>query len=193
MFSVINRNKDEIFRRYITMDVTWLLYNTPTRWTESKVWKDATVSWQGYGQYYGMRVVLCSLITSKRARPSTTSITGLLLERLNDEIKKKRTHLKKKNVLFHHTHFWLTAKLHELGYELLPHPPFSPDLAPSDLFLFADLKWMLAGKKFSTNQEVITETEAYFEAMSKSYYKNGIEKLYDRYNPCIALERNNIE
>jgi hypothetical protein len=36
-------------------------------------------------------------------------------------------------------------KLHELGYELLPHPPYLPDLAFSDLFLFADLKRMLAG------------------------------------------------
>jgi hypothetical protein len=57
----------------------------------------------------------------------------------------------------------------------------------------ADLKRMLAGKEFSTNEEVIVETEAYFEAISKSYYKNGIEKLYDRYNHCIAFERNCIE
>jgi hypothetical protein len=39
---------------------------------------------------------------------------------------------------------------------------------------------MLAGKKFSTNEEVIAETEAYFEAKEKSYCKNGIEKLYNR-------------
>jgi [histone H3]-lysine36 N-dimethyltransferase SETMAR len=83
-----------------------------------------------------------------------------------------------------------TAKLHKLGYELLSHPPYSPDRAPSYFILFADLKRMLAGKKFFTNQEVIAEIEAYFEAMSKSYYKNGIEKLYDRYNHCIALEGN---
>jgi hypothetical protein len=57
------------------------------------------------------------------------------------------------------------AKLHELGYELLHHPPYLPDLAPSDLFLFPDLKRMLAGKKISTNEEVITETEAYFETI----------------------------
>jgi hypothetical protein len=37
---------------------------------------------------------------------------------------------------------------------------------------------MLAGKKFSTNEEVIAETEAYFEAILKSYYKNGIAKNY---------------
>jgi [histone H3]-lysine36 N-dimethyltransferase SETMAR len=65
------------------------------------------------------------------------------------------------------------SKMHELCYELLPHPPISPYLAPSDLFLFANLKRMLAEKKFSTNEEVTIETEAYFEAISKSYYKNG--------------------
>jgi [histone H3]-lysine36 N-dimethyltransferase SETMAR len=70
-----------------------------------------------------------------------------------------------------------TAKLHELGYELHPHPPYSPHLAPSDFSLFADFKRMLAAKKFSTYEEVIAEIEACFEAMSKTYCKNGIEKL----------------
>jgi [histone H3]-lysine36 N-dimethyltransferase SETMAR len=66
-------------------------------------------------------------------------------------------------VLFHqenalcHISIKTTAILHELGYELLSHPPYFPDLASSDLFLFADLKKMLAGKKSSTNQEIIVE------------------------------------
>ena len=51
--------------------------------------------------------------------------------------------------------------IHELHFELLPHPPFSPDLAPSDYFLFADLKRMLQGKRF----------KAYFKAKDKSFYK----------------------
>jgi hypothetical protein len=55
------------------------------------------------------------------------------------------------------------AKLHELGYELLSYPQYSPDLTPSDFYRFADLKRMLAGKKFSTYEEVIAKTEAYFE------------------------------
>ncbi|GFU79290.1 putative DD34D transposase [Trichonephila clavipes] len=66
------------------------------------------------------------------------------------------------------------TKLLELGSELLLHPPDNPDLAPNDFFLFSDLKRMLAGQKFCADEEVITETEAYFEAEDKSYYKNGI-------------------
>jgi [histone H3]-lysine36 N-dimethyltransferase SETMAR len=67
--------------------------------------------------------------------------------------------------------------LHELGYELLPHPQYFPDLPPSDFLLFADLKRMFTGKKFRTNEKVIAESEAYFEAKEKLYDKNGIEKL----------------
>jgi hypothetical protein len=64
-----------------------------------------------------------------------------LLEHLNDEIKKKRP-----NALCHKL-IKTTAKLHELSNELLPYSLNSPDLASSDLFLFADHKRMLAGKK----------------------------------------------
>ena len=59
--------------------------------------------------------------------------------------------------------------VNEKGYELLHLPQYCSDLASSDLFfLFADLKNMLAGKKISTNYEVIVETEGYFEANEKS-------------------------
>ncbi|GFT88369.1 putative DD34D transposase [Trichonephila clavipes] len=81
------------------------------------------------------------------------------------------------------------AKLHELGFELLPNSQYSPDRTPSDFFLFSDLKRMLAGQKFRAEEEVIAEIEAYFEAKDKSYYKNGIEKLYGHRNRCIALKR----
>ena len=64
------------------------------------------------------------------------------------------------------------AKLNELGFDLLPHPPYSPDLAPSDYWLFADLKKMLQGKRFGSNKEVIAETETYFEAKDKFFYKH---------------------
>ncbi|GFV03705.1 putative DD34D transposase [Trichonephila clavipes] len=63
-----------------------------------------------------------------------------LLERLKDEIKEKRPRLKKKKVLFHqdkapcHKSMKSMVKLHELGFELLPHPPYSPDLAPATFF-----------------------------------------------------------
>ena len=47
---------------------------------------------------------------------------------------------------------------------------------------------MLTGKIFRTNEEVIAETEANFEAKDKSFYKSGIEMLERRWNDCVALD-----
>ena len=99
--------------------------------------------------------------------------------RLKEEIAKKRPRMKKKKVFFHqdngscHRTIATMAKLHELHFELLPYPPYSPDLAPSNYHLFADLKRMLQGKIFGFNEEVIAETEAYFESKDKSFYKQA--------------------
>ena len=43
-------------------------------------------------------------------------------------------------------------------------------------------------KKFMSNDEVIAETEAYFDEKEKK--KSSIEKLENRYTRCIALEGN---
>jgi len=42
-----------------------------------------------------------------------------------------------------------------MHYELLEHPSYSPDLAPSDFYLFPKLKLFLASQRFSFNQEAI--------------------------------------
>ena len=87
--------------------------------------------------------------------------------------KKKKKPRMKKNVPFHQDnapcHILITtiAKLPELHFELLLHSLYSLDLAPSDYWLLADLKRMLQGKRFSSNEEVILETEVYFVAKDK--------------------------
>ena len=52
---------------------------------------------------------------------------------------------------------------------------------------------MLQEKRFGSNEEVISETEAYSEAKDKSFYKNDIELLEKRWNQCITLEGDNVD
>ena len=109
--------------------------------------------------------------------------------------RQKLPQMKKKKVLFHqdnapcHKLITMMVKLHELCFKLFPHPPYSPDLAPSDYWLFADLERMLQGKRFGCNEEVIWETEAYFEAKDKSFYKKNIELLEKLWNQCYHPRR----
>ena len=72
---------------------------------------------------------------------------------------------KRKTIIFHqdnapaHKSVLAMGKLRDLHYELLEHPPYSPDLAPSDFCLFPKLKRLLAGQRFSSNQEAIEAVE----------------------------------
>ena len=85
------------------------------------------------------------------------------------------------------------AKLHELRYELLPHPPYSTALAPSDYFLFPNLKKWLGEKCFYSKVEIISQTNTYFEDFEKSYFLEGIQKLEKRWMKCIELKGDYIE
>ena len=97
----------------------------------------------------------------------------------------------KKKVLFYqdnarvHTCPTPIAKFNEFRYELLPHPAYSSDLAPCDYFLFLNLKKWFGGKRFTTREQLIAETEAYFEELDKSYNSDGLKKLENRWIKCI--------
>ena len=73
------------------------------------------------------------------------------------------------------------AELHELKFKLFPLPPYSPDLAPSDFFLFPNMEKWLAGKRFKSNENIITEAETYFEELAKSYILDDLKELLGPY------------
>ena len=84
----------------------------------------------------------------------------------------------------------LMAKIMELKFELLQHPL---DLAPSDFFSFPNLKKWLGGQRFTSNEKVITQTDAYFKDLPKSYFLEGFKKLEKRLEKCIELKEDYVE
>jgi len=81
----------------------------------------------------------------EKGRPITGQYYADLLDRFDAELKKKRPYLAKKKLFHHnnaptHSSAIAMAKLVELRYELLSHPPYSPDLAPCDFYLFPNKK-----------------------------------------------------
>ena len=81
--------------------------------------------------------------------------------KLDKEIKEKWRELAtRKGVIFYqdnarpHTSLVTRKKLLELGWEVMPHPPYSPDLAPSDYHLFHSLQNHVNDKTFDSNEVV---------------------------------------
>ena len=78
------------------------------------------------------------------------------------------------------------------GYDLIPHPAYSPDLAPSNLFLFPNLKKDIRGCHFRSNEEVVTAVEEWFNGMDPDFLSSGLMALEYLWSKCITLEGNDI-
>ena len=81
-------------------------------------------------------------------------------------------------------------KLACLGLHFLDHPPYAPDLAPSDYRLFPGLKQQLKGRHFSSDAEVIAAVETWLdEQPSEFFFLSGLQKLEQWAKKCIELRR----
>jgi [histone H3]-lysine36 N-dimethyltransferase SETMAR len=191
------RNESDFLLGIIIVDETWIHHITPETKEQSKqrTAKDestpttpkkdktvlstekimVTVFWDSYG------IVLIDYL--EKGKTITGVYYASLIDKLKAEIAKKRPHLEKKKVLFHqdnnkpfHTSAVVMTKIDKLQFELIDHPPNSPDLNPSDFFLFRRLKIWLGGQKFSSNEEIIASVEAYFAEQDANYYLNGLKE-----------------
>jgi hypothetical protein len=61
--------------------------------------------------------------------------------------------------------------------EILPHPPYSPDLAPSDYHLFRSLSNNLGGVSFNNDAELQNWLDDFFTAKPADFLKHGIENM----------------
>jgi len=68
---------------------------------------------------------------------------------------------------------------------VLHHPPYSPDLAPADYFLFPKFKFPLKGPHFQTVEEIQCAVTRELNNISKTAFLEGIKKLKERANKCI--------
>jgi hypothetical protein len=81
----------------------------------------------------------------------------------------------------------------KLKWDVLPHPPYSPDLGPSDYHLFAPMKRVLGGKRFWNDDEVIAAMQSWIHKQPKNFFETGMKKLPERWHKCMAVNRDYIE
>ncbi|EFO98411.1 hypothetical protein CRE_29217 [Caenorhabditis remanei] len=72
------------------------------------------------------------------------------------------------------------------GVEVLPHPPYSLDLAPTDYHLFRSLQNSLAGQKFDDRIQVKSYLDDFFSSQPAEFYAAGIAELPQRWQDVIS-------
>ena len=135
--------------------------------------------------------------------PKRSTITGVyyanLLGQLRTAIREKCRGKLSKGVLLQqdnaraHTCKVAMAAVERNGYELIPHPAYSPDLAPSGFFLFPNLKKDIRGLHFRSDEEVVTAVEEWVNGKDPDFFSSGLMALEHHWFKCITLEGNYIE
>ena len=127
------------------------------------------------------------------------TVTGMyyagLIRKLREVrlIKEKRRGKLTQGVLLHHdntpahTSHVAMVTIHDCGFELLSHPPYSPDLAPSDFHLFRHLKESLHGRAFEDDEDVTVAVNEWIEERDQNFFLEGIKTLEQRWETCVAL------
>ena len=69
-----------------------------------------------------------------------------------------------------------------MGIKSLPHPPYSPELAPCDFFLFPKLK----GCRYETIEEMKEAVTKVMDSLTQEDFHRAFQKLLERYSKCIA-------
>ena len=95
--------------------------------------------------------------------------------------------IRKGHIPAHMSHVSMTAAT-ECGFEILPHPPYSPDMAPSDFYLFPKLKSQFRGTQYGNNEGIIEAVNEYFRDQEITFYFEGIRKPEQRWAKCIAFK-----
>ncbi len=83
---------------------------------------------------------------------------------------------------------WLTAH----SVQVLRHPPYSPDLAPADFFLFLPVKTELAGVSLDHNT-LKKEWEGVTRRIGAEEFATAFRQWYERCQKCIEIGGGYVE
>jgi histone-lysine N-methyltransferase SETMAR len=119
--------------------------------------------------------------------------------KLKKRFRRVRPHKDVTKVLLYHKNARPHTSLHtreaitKLQWSVLLHPPYSPDLTPSNYHLFSPFKDAIHGKKFVDDEDVISEVKRWLRQRLTEWYHEGIQALTSRWPKAIDLEGDYVE
>ncbi|GFN93492.1 transposase [Plakobranchus ocellatus] len=92
-----------------------------------------------------------------------------------------------------HTSLQTEDALRPLELTTLPHPACCPYLAPSDYYLFPQLKKYLKGHHYDNDEEVIADVRRWCRGQLSEFFADGLRKLVKRWRLCVDRDVDYVE
>jgi histone-lysine N-methyltransferase SETMAR len=198
-----------VLDRIITMDESSVSMHTPETKQQSKQWLKKGTPGPVKARVHASRTKTMVLAffdsqgmvyTNYVPRGSTVNAKYIIraLGTFLKNLKKKRPETAKGEWFLHwdnapvHTANVVKEFLAKKNIKLLSHPPYSPDLAPADYFLFPKLKKELAGNTM-TQEEFKKEWEGVLRGVSKDEFAKAFVRWFERCEKCIRIDGDYVE
>jgi len=202
---------DKFLDRIVTGDETWVQFVNAETKEQSKQWMHthspnkpkkfkrtlsnkkimATIFWDHKGILLTEFMALGTTITSEVYRET--------LNKLRRLIQNKWHGMLTKGIILLHDSAWsyTTARTNALirlfRWEIFDHPPYSPDLAPSNYHLFTKMKIWLATQRFHTNRELTDGVNSWLHNLAATFCDEGLQILVLWYDRCLNVDGNCVE
>lgn len=184
----------------VTGDEKWVLYANITR-RRSWVDKGEPAGKQPKQDLHPQKVMLsvwwdCKGVIHFELLPPNTTITAALyceqLDRVSQAMAEKRPNHGVVRFLHDnarpHTARMTRQRLLGLGWEVLPHPAYSPDLAPTDYHLFANLSQALAHKSFADRDQIDSWLHDWLNSKPEKFFSDGIKCLPQKWQKVLESD-----
>ena len=101
-----------------------------------------------------------------------------VLRRLHEKVRRHRPQLwREQTWLLHHDNAPAhIAVLTANKIPVIPHPPYSPDLAPCYFFLFPKMKLELKGRRFDTIEGIQAESQRVLDTLIEKDFQEAFQK-----------------
>jgi len=83
------------------------------------------------------------------------------------------------------THRFWYGNLSNKNIMVCPRPPYSPDLAPCDFWLFSKVKLTMKGERFESIQDIEAAMTAQLKTLTKEDFQNCFRKWQECWNKCV--------
>jgi histone-lysine N-methyltransferase SETMAR len=211
MLQKYERGRSRRVSDIVTGDETWIYYYDPPTKRQSTVWigeneprptkvkKSRSVGKRMFAMFFSRSKMVAKIMLQNQRTVTAAWYVNECLPKLFAAVEQKRPKSGIRGLILHHdnapahtAHLTLSF-LEESSVQLMSHPPYSPDLAPCDFWLFPKLKERLRGRRFESEDELKLEIDEALSNFDNGDYANCFGSWFDRMEKCIDREGDYFE
>jgi histone-lysine N-methyltransferase SETMAR len=203
---MLREGGDRIISQIVTGDETWVYYYDAPSNQEAKIWisqdeeppkmmkKDIHVKKVMYAVFFRSTGLVKIVKLDEQKTITGAWYSDICLPQVFEAIANERPKSGIRGIILHHDnarpHSASITKefLDRSKVKLMRHPPYSPDIAPCDFWLFKKLKKHLRGKRFNSGTEIDTAVNDFFASITKEEWRKVFYKWQERMERCIGAQ-----